>query len=286
MTSFQGISALVTGAGSGIGKALSIELARRGAKVLVTDINESNARAVASAMGGAAQARCLDVRDAAAFERAVDDWAARHGGIDLLVNNAGIGVGGELQDLTLDHWDRIIDINLRGVVHGVQAAYPRMVRQKRGHILNVASLAGLGPAPLLVPYATTKHAVVGLSTSMRIEAAPLGVRVSVLCPSAIETPILDSGNPADLPATRWRPDLRRFLTRLAGPPYPVERLAEEALDALARNVPVIVIPGRARAAWRIGRVVPALVEKLAGAAVAAERSAAALPPARDGGDGP
>jgi short-subunit dehydrogenase len=185
---------------------------------------------------------------------------------------AAVEVGGELQELTLAHWDRIIDINLRGVVNGVQAVYPRMVKQGTGHIMNVASMAGLGPAPLLVPYATTKHAVVGLSTSLRIEAAALGVRVSVLCPSAVETPILDAANPADLPAT-WAPNMRRFLSRLVAPPHPVDALAREALDGLEKNVAVIVIPGRARLALTIGRIAPGMVEKLAGDAVAAERAA-------------
>ncbi len=280
MGSFQGMSAIVTGAASGIGRALSIELARRGAKVLLTDVNEVGVREAAAAIGGDARARVLDVRDAEDFERAVAATVAAHGAIDLLVNNAGIAIGGELHELTLGHWRRIIDINIHGVVNGVQAVYPRMVARRRGHILNVASLAGLGPAPLLVPYGTTKHAVVGLSTSLRIEAAALGVRVSVACPSAIETPILDSDNPADLPAPSWRPNMRRFLTRLAGPPYPVDKSAVQILDAVARNVGVIVLPARARAAWRIGRMFPRLVERLAGNAVAAERASkpAGLPP--------
>jgi NAD(P)-dependent dehydrogenase (short-subunit alcohol dehydrogenase family) len=278
MSTFRDASALVTGAGSGIGKALAIELGRRGAKVVVTDIDEGAAREVASGIGAARGAR-LDVRDAEAVQRLVDEVAGEHGRIDLLVNNAGIGVGGEVQELTLGHWERVFDVNVRGVVHGVHAAYPHMVRQGRGHILNVASLSGLGPTPLLVPYATTKHAVVGLSTSLRIEAAPLGVRVCVLCPSAIETPLLDKDNPADLPPTSWRPDIRRYLTRLAGPPYPVDKTAKEALDAVERNVGVIVIPGRARAAWRVGRWLPALVEKVSGDAVAAERAAKQKGPA-------
>lgn len=280
MSDFQGKSAIVTGAASGIGRALSVELARRGAKVLLTDVNEAGVREAAAAIGGAARARVLDVRDADDVERAVAETVDAHGAIDLLVNNAGIAIGGELQELALGHWRRIIDINVNGVVHGVQAAYPRMVKQGRGHILNIASLAGLGPAPLLVPYSATKHAVVGLSTSLRIEAAALGVRVSVACPSAIETPILDSENPADLPSLSWRPNMRRFLTRLAGPPYPVSQMAVEVLDAVERNEAVIVLPARARAAWRIGRLFPGLVEKLAGDAVAAERAdkTAASPP--------
>lgn len=278
MQGFSGANALVTGAGSGIGRALSAELARRGARVWVTDVDGASAERVAAELGGAARAAVLDVRDAAAVQAQVDAMVAEGGRIDYLFGNAGIGIGGEVQELTLGHWERIIDINLRGVIHGVVAAYPIMVRQGSGHIVNTASLAGLGPAPLLVPYGMTKHAVVGLSTSLRVEAAALGVRVSVLCPAAIETPILDSDNPRDLPGTSWRLDLRRFLTRLGGPPYPVDRLAAEALDAVVRNVGVIVIPGRARLGWRVGRWAPRLVERVGRDAVAFERKAAGRAP--------
>ena len=117
----------------------------------------------------------------------------------------------------------------------------------------------------------TKHAVVGLSHSLRLEAAAYGVQVNVLCPSAIETPILDSMNPADLPDVPWTPDARRYLTNLAAPPYPVEKMAEEVLIAIEKNKSTIVIPGRARFAWLMGRLFPSLVEKLATKALQIER---------------
>lgn len=263
--------AFVTGGGSGIGKALALALARRGARVWVTDVNGPAAEAVAKECGGGAVARTLDVRDAGAVRAAIEEAARDGGRLDYVFNNAGIGVGGEVQELSVAHFDRVIDVNIRGVVHGVLAAYPIMLRQKSGHIVNVASMAGLGPAPLLTPYAMSKHAVVGLSTSLRIEAAALGVRVSVLCPAAIETPILDSEGPADLPKPSWKIDLRRFLTRLGGPIYPVDALAEETLDAVLKNEGVIVLPSRARLLWRIGRLMPALVDKTCRDAVAVER---------------
>jgi NAD(P)-dependent dehydrogenase (short-subunit alcohol dehydrogenase family) len=269
---WKGAICVVTGAGSGIGRALSLELAKRGALVVVTDVNRPAAEAVAREIGGQAKASGLDVRDAQEVRRVIDGVAAEHGRLDLLVNNAGIAVTGEVQDLSLAHWERILDINVRGVIHGVHAAYPIMVRQGAGHIVNVASAAGLAPVPLGVPYSMTKHAVVGLSRSLRIEAAALGVRVSVLCPTAIETPILESGNPPDLPSVPWHPNVRRFLTRLAGPPYPVEGFAQKALDAIERNEAVVVIPGRARFVRRIDQLFPSLTERLSRAAVAEERS--------------
>jgi NAD(P)-dependent dehydrogenase (short-subunit alcohol dehydrogenase family) len=253
-----GATAVVTGAGSGIGRALSIALAKRGAVVHVTDVNGETAEKVAREIGGSAKHARLDVRDADAVKRVVEGA----GRVDYMFNNAGIGVGGEIQDLTLAHWDRILDVNVRGVIHGVHAVYPQMVARGSGHIVNTASMAGLAAAPLLTPYAMTKHAVVGLSVSLRVEAAAYGVRVSALCPSAIETPILDSDNPADLPPLKWRPDLRKFLTEISGTPYPVDKLAEETLDAVEDDVGIIVIPARARLAWRASRWVPALAESV------------------------
>lgn len=262
--------AVVTGGGSGIGKALSLALAKRGARVWVTDRNGESAEAVARACGGVA--RTLDVVDGDAVKRTVEEVVKEDGRLDYLFNNAGIGVGGEVQELTAAHFDRVLDVNTRGVVHGVLAAYPLMVRQRSGHIINVASAAGLMPSPFLVPYAMSKHAVVGLSTSLRVEAVAYGVRVSVLCPTAIETPILDSDNPPDLPRIRWKPDVRRFLTRVAGPPYPADRLAEETLDAVVKNVGIIVLPAHARLVWRVSRLLPALAEKASIDAVAKERA--------------
>ncbi|MFM7194041.1 MAG: short-chain dehydrogenase, partial [Bacteroidota bacterium] len=110
-----------------------------------------------------------------------------------------------------------------------------------------------------------------LSNSLRIEAKKYGVKVSVLCPAAIETPLLDSMNQSDLPQIPWSPDIRRFLTNLAGPPYPVEKFANDALTGIAQNKAVIVIPGRARLAWRLGRLFPSLVEKMSGIFVEVER---------------
>jgi len=262
---------IITGAGSGIGRALALAQAARGLTVVAADLDEAAAQRTAEACGSGAWGCRLDVRDRAAVDALVGEVASRHGRIDYLFNNAGIGVGGEAFEIDASHWERILDVNLRGVINGVLAAYPRMVKQGFGHLVNTASLAGLGPAPLLTPYAMTKHAVVGLSTSLRIEAKRYGVQVSVLCPAAIETPLLDRMNPTDLKAVPWTPDIRRFLTNLAGAPYPADAFAEEALAAIARNRAVIVIPRRARLAWRLGRLFPGLAEKASEKFVTIER---------------
>jgi NAD(P)-dependent dehydrogenase (short-subunit alcohol dehydrogenase family) len=262
----RGQVAFVTGGASGIGRALSGALVARGARVVVADINASAAAAVAGQLDGrgpgSATSLSLDVADARGFEDAVARVHTDNGRLDLLFNNAGIGVGGPVEELALAHWERTLDVNLRGVVHGVRAVYPLMLAQRSGHIVNTASLAGLLPFPLGVPYAMTKHAVVGLSVSLRSEAAAYGVRVSAVCPGVIDTPLLDSEGPPDLPRTKVAGRGREmFLHSNRGPAYPPERLAEDVLRGVQRNQAIIVAPGRARTAWLANRIAPRLVER-------------------------
>jgi NAD(P)-dependent dehydrogenase (short-subunit alcohol dehydrogenase family) len=262
----HGKVAFVTGGASGIGRALCGALVARGARVTVADIQASAAAAVARELDargpGSATSVSLDVSDARGFEDAVARAHAENGRLDLLFNNAGIGVGGPVEEMALAHWERTLDVNLRGVVHGVRAVYPLMLEQRSGHIVNTASLAGLLPFPLGVAYAMTKHAVVGLSVSLRTEAAIHGVRVSAVCPGVIDTPILDGEGPPDLPRTSLAGRGREmFLHSNRGPAYPPERLAEDVLRGMERNQAIIVAPGRARTAWIAHRIAPRLVER-------------------------
>src|SRR5205814_10504655 len=144
-----------------------------------------------------------------------------------------------------------------GVVAGVRAPYPRMLRQRPGPIGNTASLAGLLPSPVGPPYAMPKPAVIGLSLSLRAEAATRGVRVSAICPGVIDTPILDSDGPPDLPRTSFAGRGREMLLHgNRGPAYPPERLAEDVLRGVERNQRIIIAPGRARTAWLAQRIAP------------------------------
>ncbi|MGH9090930.1 MAG: SDR family NAD(P)-dependent oxidoreductase, partial [Acidimicrobiales bacterium] len=224
-------------------------------------------------LGGRAGAAAVDVTDAAAVRRLVEGTVARRGRLDLLFNNAGIGGGGPVEDLDVAAWRRVVDVDLLGVVHGVAAAYPIMVRQGSGHIVNTASLAGLMPAPLLTPYAAAKHAVVGLSTSLRVEAAAHGVHVTAVCPGPVETPILDTPGPVDA---------RALLTAALGEPYPAERLAEDVLAGVAEDRALVVAPGSAREAWSAYRRDP---EGVLGA-MAARAAARAASRAGGGGEHP
>jgi NAD(P)-dependent dehydrogenase (short-subunit alcohol dehydrogenase family) len=251
---FAGRSALVTGAGSGIGAALSRALGEAGALVVCADLDGPAAERTAATIAGA-RAVALDVTDAVAVQAAVDDVVARHGSIDLLFNNAGITLGGETEEMTLAQWDQIIDVNLRGVVHGVVAAYPHMIRQGHGHLVNTASMGGLMAAGLLTTYVTTKHAVVGLSLALRSEAAAKGVGVTVVCPSAVDTPILDKGEVGLFNG-------RDYYLKGQGVRHPLDPdvLAAEVLAAVAADRAMVVTPRTARIAWRIGRLSPRFVQ--------------------------
>ncbi|MBE7160116.1 MAG: SDR family NAD(P)-dependent oxidoreductase [Williamsia herbipolensis] len=247
-------SVIVTGAGSGIGAALARAFAGAGAAVWCTDVDETAATATARDCGARATAARLDVTDAGAVAELVDTVAATHGRIDVMVNNAGISFGGDTELLGLDRWNAIIDVNLRGVVHGVDAAYRHMIRQGEGHIVSTASMGGLTPAGLITSYVATKHAVVGLSLALRSEAVAHGVRVLALCPAAVETPLLDAGSVGGFRGRDY------YLTgQGVANAYSADRLAAEALDAMARDRALLVVPARARAAWRLYRLAPGLL---------------------------
>ncbi|MBW1819679.1 MAG: SDR family oxidoreductase, partial [Deltaproteobacteria bacterium] len=193
MEYFKDKIAIVTGGASGMGRAACEQMGRHGATMVVADINHEGAKGVAEsivAAGGKARAVHLDVTQREDVINLVNETAREHGRLDLIFNNAGIGILGDERDKTLDHWKKIIDVNLLGVLHGTTAAYPLMVAQGFGQIVNMASMAGYIPSPMDAAYGTTKHAVVGLSVSLRDEAADLGVKVIAVCPGFIKTPII------------------------------------------------------------------------------------------------
>jgi len=251
LRSFEGAVALVTGGASGIGAALGRELARRGAKAVLADRDAAEAEAQAAriaAAGGRAEARMLDVRDAAAVDAAVADVFARHGRLDYLFNNAGIAVGGEAVDLRLEDWREAVEVNLMGVIHGVQAAWPRLAAQGFGHVVNTASMAAFLPTALAAPYGTTKSAVLGLSLALRLEGEPRGLRVSALCPGVIRTAILDGGRHGRLRNFIPAATLAAMNERLR--PMDADLFARRALDDVRRNKDVIVHPR----GWRMLRL--------------------------------
>jgi NAD(P)-dependent dehydrogenase (short-subunit alcohol dehydrogenase family) len=276
------VIALVTGAASGIGAAIAKRLVERGDTVILADVNLPAAEAMSNRLGalgpGRAEPAAVDVTDRDAVHAVVEGVVSRHGRIDLFFNNAGIGTGGLAEELTSAHWDRTLDVNLRGVVHGVEAVYPVMLRQEGGHIVNTASLAGLVPAPLMAAYTTSKWAVVGLSRALREEAAASGVKVSALCPAFAATPLLDEIN-SGLPATLASTQTKRHVQRIQGRLATADEVAAAALAGVARNKALILVPGRAKLAAYGFRFAPQLVNAVIRYEVARYRrdSAAILP---------
>lgn len=222
--------------------------------MVCADLDGAAAAAVADPIG--ARPAALDVTDADAVRSLVEEIRP-----DLLFNNASITFGGETEDLTLEQRDEIIDVNIRGVVHGVAAAYPLMVARGGSgvagdQIVNTASMGGLMAAGLITSYVMTKHAVVGLSLALRSEAAAKGVGVTVVCPSAVDTPILDKGYVGKFHG-------RDYYLKGQGVRRPLdpEVFADQVLAAVAENRAMLVTPRTARIQWRLGRYFPGFIQR-------------------------
>jgi NAD(P)-dependent dehydrogenase (short-subunit alcohol dehydrogenase family) len=264
MGHFSDAVAIVTGGASGIGRALCQELGQRGAHVLVTDVNSEGAEQVASGVvadGGRASAAYLDVTQADDVRRIIEDTASSRGRLDFVFNVAGICMVGEVRDMHLEQWRRIMDVNLWGVIYGTMAAYDVMLRQGSGHILNMGSADGLVPFPMMAAYAATKAAVIEFSTSLRAEAAGLGVRVSVACPGSIRTPMHDHSTLV----TRLRDEdalRKQFNQQYDYLAMDADDCARAILRGVERNRGIIVITAFSRLCWWLHRLNPALIRPL------------------------
>ncbi|MCC5466704.1 SDR family NAD(P)-dependent oxidoreductase [Pelosinus baikalensis] len=260
---FNGSVAIITGGASGIGAAFGRELARRGCEVILADCQIDLAKEVAAEIreaGGEATAAELNIVDYCAVEALIYETVKRTGRLDYMFNNAGITMSGPASAYGIEDWNKIIDVNLRGVIHGVQAAYPVMQEQGFGHIVNTASFAGLLAMPGKIGYTTTKHAVVGLSKALRMEAAQAGIRVSALCPGYVQTPILDQCGKYGKVLQERSPEqvekTRQMIKKFK--PMSPDIFAAKALDAIGKNEAIIVMQWKYKFLWWFDRLFPTL----------------------------
>jgi short-subunit dehydrogenase len=253
-TYFQGKQALVTGAASGIGLELSEKFASLGAKVLLTDRDEARLKEAVDRLreGGAdVEGYVLDVTDVASFEKLVQQLDAESREVDILVNNAGKGMVGCVCDHSLNDWEMLLDLNVKGVIYGIHTFYPRMIKRGRGSIINIASMAGLIPVPGGTPYAMSKHAIVGLSQSLRAEAKALGINVSAICPSFVKTNIFEAAPIVNLPRS-----FGEGMVKASGGFISLEDFVEEAIIGIAEEKSLVVLPRKARIMWHLSKFFP------------------------------
>ncbi|WP_411333854.1 SDR family NAD(P)-dependent oxidoreductase [Metabacillus indicus] len=228
--------AIVTGGASGIGRAICRELVKQNVFVIISDIDEQAGRNFEIELNKesiSARYAYLNVTDYNSVERLFTDLFQEFCRIDYLFNNAGMVMYGELYDMTIENWKEIMDVNLWGVINGTQVGYNLMKKQGFGHIVNTASAAGLGPSPVSSAYATTKHAVVGLTTSLHYEAEEFGIKVSTLCPTFVDTPIFESAQAININKAIITQQLKK--QKMMSP----EKLAKIALDGIHKNKPII-----------------------------------------------
>ncbi len=239
---FGGKVCVVTGAASGIGFAVSEALLRAGATVVLADRDTGQlASAVDRLRGhdGRVHSVPVDVTSQPQVQELLDGTASRHGSLDFLFNNAGVGGTLPIAEATLEHWRRIVDLNLWGVIYGVHAALPVMRRQGSGHIVNTASLAGLVPFPYQSLYCTTKYGVVGMSECLRYELAADGIKVSVVCPGNVVSRIFSTTIMGEVLDTKPPEDA-----------IPAEEAARIILAGVANGEGIIAFPDKPRELWR------------------------------------
>ena len=239
MKSLKNKIAVVTGAASGIGQATALEFADKGADLVVTDINEEGLVGTVSAIEGKgrkAMALGVDVSKPDQVEGMVNKTVETFGRIDIMMNNAGVGLSGEMRHLSLKDWEWIVGINLWGPIYGIHFALPHMLKQRSGHIVNVASSAGLIASPGMSAYTTTKFGIVGLSEVLKNELSRFGIGVTVVCPGFVRTNIFDATETRGFKDEAATKDLPSWLG------ISKEACAKDILRAVQKNK-FLIIPG-------------------------------------------
>ena len=223
---------IITGAGSGLGRALALEFAKMQWNIVIAEINDSRAKETADQvkdLGARAIVVHCDVTKPADLDTTVETAKKELGGVDIIVNNAGVSAGGYMEKISLEDWDWILNINLKSVIYGCRAVIPLFKKQQSGYIINVASYAGLVCLPEMCSYNMTKAGVIAISETLRTELSPLGIGVSVVCPSFIKTNLMDQFRSPDL---RQRKLAEGFFSKSI---LSVEAVARNIIKSVSRN---------------------------------------------------
>ncbi|HEX3707132.1 MAG TPA: SDR family oxidoreductase [Mycobacteriales bacterium] len=258
---------VVTGAGSGIGRETAMAFSRLGAEVVIAELQEASGERTAAelrATGATAHAYAVDVSDVASMEDFAKRVIADHGVPDVVVNNAGIGIAGSFLDTSAEDWQRIVDVNLLGVVHGCRLFGAAMAeRLEGGYIVNVASAAAFTPSRMLGAYSTTKAAVLMLSECLGAELRDSGIGVSAICPGIVNTPITTATRYVGLSEDEQREKASSISKQYARRNYPPSKVAEAIVKAVQRRTPVVPVTPEAAGARLLSRVSPAAMRRLA-----------------------
>jgi NAD(P)-dependent dehydrogenase (short-subunit alcohol dehydrogenase family) len=249
----DGKNVVITGAASGLGRSLALVLAGKGCRIGIADINEEGAKEtleMVKSRGGDGETFKLDVAKPEEVEAMAEHFFDAWGRIDLLVNNAGVAVAGFVGDIPLQNWEWIFGINFWGMVYGCHYFIPRMKEQGRGHILNVASAAGLLSMTEMSPYNTSKAGIIALSETLKVELAPDNIGITVLCPMFFDTNLLDDMRYTD-----------EFETEFAHTTFECARMtcdevAEKAVRAMEKGRLYCVPQGSGKFLWLNKRLAP------------------------------
>lgn len=253
-STFNGKVAIITGGAQGLGRALARQLSEHGVILGLIDKRTERLETTAAELRASTTVEAFhaDVRDADAVEAATARMCEAHGQLDFFFNNAGVGILGEARDHELDDWREVVDTNLYGTIHGVCAAYPRMIAQQHGHIVNVGSMAGVLPVPGNIAYVASKGGVMSLTLALRSEAALHGVRVTLVTPMAVSTNMLAE-------AKSLRLDREAVREAFVGPAITPEACAHAILRGVVRNK-AVVRPHLAWPLWTCSRFFPFVLQ--------------------------